>query len=114
MSEPITSPSSNKILRSAIWVAIGALIAAAIVCVIWVLIGDANGMVGKAFMTILLLAGFAGIAILEANLAPRRPAWFALASMVSWVLVLLLGAFLIWMPESISYFDSGAERFFKF
>lgn len=114
MSEPITSPNSNKILRSAIWVAIGALIAAAVVCVIWVLLGDANGMVGKAFMTILLLAGFAGIAILEANLAPRRPAWFALASMVSWVLVLLLGAFLIWMPEGNEYFGGGAERFFKF
>lgn len=114
MSEPITSPSSSKILRSAIWVAIGALIAAAIVCVIWVLVGDANGMVGKAFMTILLLAGFAGVSIMEANLAPRRPAWFALASMVTWVLVLLLGAFLIWMPEGGGYFVSGAERFFKF
>ncbi|GAA3911737.1 hypothetical protein [Microbacterium invictum] len=114
MSEPITSPNSNRILRSAIWIAIGALIAAAIVCVIWVLLGDANGMVGKAFLTILLLAGFAGIAILEANLAPRRPAWFALASMVTWVLVLLVGAFLIWMPEGSQYFGAGAERFFKF
>lgn len=114
MTEPITSPNSSKLLRSSIWVAIGALIAAAIVCVVWVLIGDANGMVGKAFLTILLLAGFAGIAILEANLAERRPAWFALASMVSWVLILLLGAFLIWMPETNEYFGGGAERFMKF
>lgn len=114
MTEPITSPSSSKLLRSSIWVAIGALIAAAVVCVVWVLIGDANGMVGKAFLTILLLAAFAGVAILEANLAERRPAWFALASMVSWVLILLLGAFLIWMPESNDYFGGGAERFMKF
>lgn len=114
MSEPITHPSSSRILRASIWVAIGALIAAAVVCVVWVLIGDANGMIAKAFLTILLLAAFAGVAILEANLAARRPAWFALASMVTWVLILLVGAFLIWMPEATGAFGSGIERFMKF
>lgn len=114
MSEPITHPNSSKILRASIWVAIGALIAAAVVCVAWVLLGDANGMIAKAFLTILLLAGFAGIAILEANLAARRPAWVALTSMISWVLVLVIGAFLIWMPEANDYFGSGLARFMKF
>ena len=114
MSEPITHPNSSRVLRAAIWVAIGALIAAAVVCVVWVLVGDANGMIGKAFLTIMLLAGFAGIAILEANLAPRRPAWFALASMVSWVAILMVGAFLIWMPADDDYFGRGVERFTKF
>jgi hypothetical protein len=114
MSEPITHPNSNKILRASIWVAIGALIAAAVVCVVWVLVGDAGGMIGKAFLTILLLAAFAGIAIVESNLASRRPAWFALASMVTWVVILLIGAFLIWMPETNDYFGSGLERFMKF
>ena len=77
MSQPITSPESSKILRASLWVAIGALIAAALVCVVWVLIGDDNGIIGKAFLTILLLAGFAGVAIIESQLAPRRPAWLA-------------------------------------
>ena len=113
MSQPITSPESNKILRASIWVAIGALIAAALVCVVWVLIGDENGIVVKAFLTVLLLAAFAGVAILETNLAARRPAWLALASMLAWVLILLIGAFLIWMPTS-GYFGVGAERFFRF
>lgn len=113
MIQPITSPESNKILRASIWVAIGALIAAALVCVVWVLIGDENGIVGKAFLTVLLLAAFAGVAILETNLAARRPAWLALASMLAWVLILLIGAFLIWMPTS-GYFGVGAERFFRF
>lgn len=113
MSEPITSPASSRILRASIWVAIGALIAAALICVVWVLIGDDNGIVGKAFLTVLLLTAFAGVAILEANLADRRPAWVALASMVSWVAILLLGAFLIWMPADGLY-SPGAERFFKF
>lgn len=114
MSEPITAPSSSKIFRAAIWVAIGALIAAAIVCVIWVFLGDSDGIVGRAFLTILLLAAFAGIAILEASLAPRRPAWFALASIVSWVVALIIGAFMIWMPEAPGEWGAGVERFFKF
>lgn len=112
MSEPITAPGSSKIFRTAIWIAIGALIAAALVCVVWVLIGDANGLVGRAFLTVLLLAAFAGVALLEANLAPRRPAWFALASMVSWVAALIVAAFLIWMPMTPGVY--GIERFAKF
>jgi hypothetical protein len=103
---------TSSLLRAAIWVAIGALIAAAIVCVVWVLIGDQNDIVGRAFLTILLLAGFAGVAILDAHLAPRRPAWFALASMATWIVTLLLGAVLIWMPERYSWI--GFSRFIQF
>lgn len=115
MTEQITSPPTNRIMRAALWVAIGALIAAAIVCVIWVLVGDANGMVGKAFLTILLLAGFAGVAIAEANMAPRRPDWLTLASMITWVAILLIGAVLIWMPDpSDYYYGFGGDRFFRF
>lgn len=103
---------TSPLLRAAIWVAIGALIAAALVCVVWVLIGEQNGIVGRAFLTILLLAGFAGVAILDAHLAPRRPAWFALASMSTWIVTLLIGAVMIWMPERYSW--SGFGRFLQF
>ncbi|GAA1464773.1 hypothetical protein [Microbacterium thalassium] len=105
-------PNASKLLRAAIWVAIGALIAAAIVCVIWVLIGSQNGIVARAFLTILLLVGFAGVSILDAHLAPRRPVWFALASMASWIVALLIGAVMIWMPERNSW--SGVGRFVSF
>ncbi|HWM17708.1 MAG TPA: hypothetical protein VNP97_14110 [Microbacterium sp.] len=107
-----TDSSSSSLVRAAIWVAIGSLIAAAIVCVVWVLVGTQNGIVGRAFLTILLLAAFAGVAILDAHLAPRRPPWFALASMVAWVLILLLGAVLIWLPERNSW--DGFDRFIRF
>ncbi len=107
-----TEAPTSPLLRAAIWVAIGALIAAAIVCVVWVLAGSENGIVGRAFLTILLLVGFAGVAILDAHLAPRRPAWFALASMASWVAALLIGAVLIWMPERYSW--NGITRFVQF
>ena len=102
----------SPLLRAAIWVAIGALIAAAVVCVIWVLLGSQNGLVGRAFLTILLLAGFAGVAILDAHLAPQRPAWFALASLASWIVALLLGAAMIWMPDRYPWL--GFSRFVQF
>lgn len=104
--------SEAKLIRIAIWVAIGALIAAALVCVVWVLVGSQNGLVGRAFLTIVLLAAFAGVAILDAHLAARRPAWFALTSMIVWVVTLLIGAFLIWMPQT--GFAYGFERFVRF
>jgi hypothetical protein len=108
---------SSKLVRWAIWVAIGALIAAAVVSVVWVLIGSQNGIIGRAFLTILLLAAFSGAAILDAHLADRRPEWFTLASMGSWILALLIGAFLIWMPFP-SRFGSddleGITRLFSF
>lgn len=101
----------SLLIRGSLWVAIGALIAAALVCVVWVLVGDQNGLIGRAFLTILLLAAFAGIAILEAGLAPNRPDWLQLASMVTWVIALLVGLVKIWLPEDGLYF--GAERFFQ-
>lgn len=109
---PVDQPRTSGLLRAAIWVAIGALIAAAIVCVVWVLIGGQNGIVGRAFLTILLLVAFAGVAILDSHLAPRRPAWFALASMGTWVVTLLLGAVMIWMPERYPWL--GFSRFVQF
>ena len=108
----VEKKNMSLLIRGAIWIAIGALIAAALVCVVWVLIGDQDGLIGRAFLTILLLAAFAGIAILEAGLAPNRPDWLALASMVSWIVALLVGAVKIWLPEDGMFF-TGAERFFQ-
>ncbi|WP_251438740.1 hypothetical protein [Microbacterium sp. USTB-Y] len=110
-----SGPNTSLLIRGAIWIAIGALIAAALVCVVWVLIGDQQGLIGRAFLTILLLAGFAAIAILEASLAPNREDWLALLSMISWILALLVGAVKIWLPDDdipFAYF-TGLERFFQ-
>lgn len=122
-AQPPQDKPMSKLITGAIWIAIGSLIAAAIVCVVWVLVGDQNGLVGKAFTTVLLLAAFAGVVLLDANLAARRPDWFALASMVSWVIALLVGAVKIWLDVTpswagddyryLEYGASGVERFFQ-
>ncbi len=117
MTPSAKDTSNSKLLRAATWVAIGALIAAAIVCVIMVLIGSANGIVGRAFLTILLMVAFAGVALLDTYLAPRRPTWFALTSMVVWVFTLLVGAVMIWLPFrgfNEDEFGGGPGRFLSF
>lgn len=115
LNAPATDASNSRLIRTAMWVAIWALIAAAVVCVIWVFIGSQNDLIGRAFLTILLLAAFAGATMLDAKLAPRRPAWFALASMVVWVATMLIGAFLIWMPYSgFDFFGDTFGRFASF
>lgn len=113
---PAIAEAVPKLRRYAIWTAIGALIGAAVICVIWVLIGSSSDIAPRAFLTVLLLAGFAGISILETNLAPRREPWFSLVSMIVWVATLLIGAMMIWMPAP-PYDDFGGyvvARFFKF
>ena len=49
LETPDHAPRSG-LLRWAIWVAIIALIAAALVCVVWVLVGPENGLIGRAFL----------------------------------------------------------------
>lgn len=114
MSESPTprQTTSSLLMRGAIWVAIGALIAAALVCVFWVLFGSQNGLVARAFLTILLLAGFAGVAILEASMASKRPDWLSLASMITWIVALLIGAVKIWQPWASDSADNPATRVF--
>lgn len=107
-------PMNSKLLRGAIWIAIGALIASALVCVVWVLIGDQDGIIARAFLTILLLALFAGVAVAESHLAERRPEWLALTSMVTWIVALLVGSVKIWMPEPSPMFGWMSERLFQF
>ncbi|MFG6490991.1 hypothetical protein [Microbacterium sp. P03] len=109
---PTRGAAGPQLQRAAIWVAIGALIAAALLCVVWVLVGSTGDIIGRAFSTILLLAAFAGAAILDVHLAPRRPGWLALASMVGWVAILVIGAVMIWLPDTRS--GVGFVRFVEF
>ncbi len=101
--------------RIAVWVAIGALIAAGLVCVVWVLVGGSqNGLIARAFLTILLLAGFAAAALFDASVSARREQWYVLVSMVGWVVILLAGALKIWVPlEPFIWSDTPFSRFFQ-
>lgn len=113
---PEAEEARSPYWKFAVWIAIGALIAAALVCVVWVLIGDQNGLIGRAFLTIVLLAAFAGAALIDASVAPRRPQWYVLVSMIGWVLALLAGAIKIWAPleGEWPWDDSPVIRFFEF
>ena len=99
------------------WVAIIALIAGALICVYWVLFTPSGDIIPKAFTTILLLAAFAGVALGDSYLAQNRPAWVIPASMAGWVLILLSGLALIWVPNDAfdyGYGFGGALKFWNF
>ena len=102
---PQTGSSSSPLMRIAIWFAIGALIVGALACVVMVLLGTQGDLIGRTIFTILLLVAFAGVTILDSHLAPQRPTWLVLASMGTWIIALLLGAVMIWMP-SRSFFGA--------
>ncbi|MGO2189262.1 MAG: hypothetical protein ACTH4Y_13605 [Microbacterium gubbeenense] len=95
---PEESTGIPPLLRGVMWVAIGALIAGAILCVFWVLLSPEGDVIPKAFLTIIALAAFAGMSLMDAQLAPGRTSWLVLVSMLSWVLVLLCALTLIWVP----------------
>jgi hypothetical protein len=99
--------------RLSVIIAISALVAAALVCVFWVLFGGESGIIGRALATILLLAAFAGAAVFDAGQAPRRPQWYVLLSMVGWVVILLAGAIKIWTPID-AWWTSSYTRFMEF
>lgn len=113
---PRGTTSESKLIPVTLWIAVGALIAAALVSVVWVFIGSQDDLLGRAILTVILLAAFAGASLLDARLADRRPAWFALTSMIVWAVTLLLGVFLIWMPERSFGFGYGSrfDRFVSF
>ena len=113
-SAPQPTEQSSPGMRSIIWVAMGALIAAALVCVVWVLVGNQDGLIGRAFLTIVLLAGFAAIALAVAQGSDARPSWLSRAQLVVWVLVVLVGAVKIWLPRGDESWGWPTERFFHF
>ena len=98
-----------KLIRGAIYIAIAALLLAAIVCVVWVFMPNQGSLIGRAFLTILLLAAFSGAVLLDANLAGNRPPWLVLASVVTWVIALLVGAVKIWAPMAPEEFHYGSS-----
>ncbi len=95
--------SRSRLLRIAIQVTIGALVLAALVCVVWVVVGAQSDLLALAALTIVLFAGFAGISILEVRLSARRPVWFSLTSTGVWVATLFIGVFMIWAPGDAWY-----------
>ena len=118
-SSPAPGATKVQLRTIAIRVAIGSLIAAALLCAAWVLFGGQNGIITRALLTIVLFAAFAGVALFDARAADRRPQWYSLASMISWVVILIAGAIKIWMPwqydtESyMSWSDNVGTRIFE-
>ncbi|MGG7509703.1 hypothetical protein [Plantibacter sp. YIM 135249] len=86
-------------------IVIGALIAAAVVGVYAVLIGEFNELCWRLIGTIALFVFFSLVSWYDADVSARRAPWFGAVSVVTSVFLLIIGLVKIWVPGHPSGFD---------
>lgn len=80
----------------ALWLAIGTLVAAALLGGFFIVVGDQAAVAGRAWLTLLLMADFAGAVVLDATIADGPNRWYVPASVIVNVSIVLIGLFKIW------------------
>ncbi len=113
-TENETASLLTEVRKKTLWISIGALILTALFSVGLVLFSPEAQVIGKAFTTVLLLAGFSGIIVLLTKVSEKQNPYVALVSMVSWILILLIGVVKIWwdlvpVDEYYYYLNSAGE-----
>jgi len=118
MSEPHPAPVSgarrSTVRTVALWLTIATLIAAAILGGVFIIIGDQANIAGRAWLTLLLVALFAGAVILDATAGDGPNRWYLPTSTILNVVLLAIGLLKIWngplQPEdTASGFVWGAQ-----
>ncbi|MEO7018232.1 MAG: hypothetical protein ABI067_17110 [Leifsonia sp.] len=82
-------------------IVIGALIAAALVGVYAVIIGEFNDLCWRLIGTIALFVFFSLVSWYDADVSARRAPWFGAVSVVASVYLLLVGLTKVWVPADI-------------
>lgn len=121
-TEPATNNENINILKEVrkktLWISIGALIFTALISVGLVLFSSETQVIGKAFLTVFLLAGFSGIIVLLTKTSEKQNPYVALVSMFSWILILLIGVIKIWWDlnreDEYYYYLSILGEFIQF
>lgn len=94
-----TTPSPQGPSRArtmALWLAIGTLVAAALLGGYFIIVGDQAAAAGRAWLTLILMAAFAGAVVLDATYSDGPNRWYLPASVIANVLIVLVGLFKIW------------------
>ncbi|MCL2514688.1 MAG: hypothetical protein FWD85_07125 [Microbacteriaceae bacterium] len=90
-------PARGLIRRVALWVTIGVLIVGAVLGGVFIIVGGQSGIIGRAFLTLLLVGLFA-LAVLADSAAPDGPnhRWYLPTSTLLNVLLLVIGLIKVW------------------
>lgn len=92
-----SGPARSRVRAAALWVTVGVLIAGAVLGGVFIILGNQSGVVGRAFLTLLLVGLFA-MAVLIDGRAPGGPncRWYLPASTLLNVLLLVIGLIKLW------------------
>jgi len=79
-----------------LWLAIGVLVAAAVLGSIFIILGDQAEIAGRAWLTLLLATAFAGAVVLDAGMAHGPNRWYLPVSTGVNALLVLVGLLKTW------------------
>lgn len=79
-----------------LWLAIGVLVAAAVLGSIFIILGDQAEIAGRAWLTLLLAAAFAGAVVLDAGMAHGPNRWYLPVSTGINAVLVLVGLLKTW------------------
>ena len=97
----MTAPETPQVPRSrwtriALFLTIGTRVAAAILGAWFSIVGDQANIAGRAWLTLLLVLIFAGVVILDTNVARGPNTWYLPVSTIVNVLLLAVGLLKLW------------------
>ncbi|WP_127794177.1 hypothetical protein [Agromyces sp. LHK192] len=99
MSDPTPTTAPPRRSRATTWamyLAIGMLIAAAVLGGFFIIVGDQANIAARAWLTLLLVAIFAGTVVLDANVSDGPNRWYLPASVTVNVVLVAVGLIKLW------------------
>ncbi|MCD2497337.1 hypothetical protein [Microbacterium nymphoidis] len=85
-----------NVSRIAMWLAIGMLVAAALLGGFFIIVGDQSNVAGRAWLTLLLVGAFAGAVLIDTAITRGKDPWYLGASTVVNVVIIAIGLLKIW------------------
>ncbi|MFP3464677.1 hypothetical protein [Leifsonia sp. SIMBA_070] len=87
---------STSVRTLSLWLAIGVLVAAAVLGSVFIIVGDQAAVAGRAWLTLLLAAAFAGVVVLDSAVADGPNRWYLPVSIGINALLFVIGILKIW------------------
>jgi hypothetical protein len=91
-----STPRRNRSGRLALWLAVGLLIAAALLGGFFIIFGDQSNVGGRAWLTLLLVGVFALTTLFDASVSNGPNRWYLAASTITNTILVAIGLLKIW------------------
>lgn len=112
-SPPPAAVQPSRMRRAALWVTIGTLIATGVLGGIFIVVGAQSGIMGRAWLTLVVVALFAMAALVDGS-SPGPNRWYLATSTLVNVFLLLIALLKLWngplQPDDTTYGDVWAAQ----